>query len=111
MKDCLFCKFIKGEIAKEFVYQDKDVVAFHSIHPEAPIHILIVPKKHIDKLQDISDNDKELLGQVLLAAKKIARQEKIEQGFKVVINCGKRGGQEIFHLHVHLLGGWEGGVD
>ena len=111
MADCLFCKIIKGEISTKFLYQDKDVVAFRSIHTEAPVHILIVPKKHIDKLQDISDNDKEVLGQLLLAAKKIACQEKIEQGFKVVINCGQKGGQEIFHLHVHLLGGWEGGVD
>ena len=111
MTDCLFCKIIKGEIPTEFLYQDKDIVAFRDIHPKAPVHILIVPKKHIDKLQDISDNDKEVLGQLLLAAKKIAGQEKIEQGFKVVINCGQKGGQEIFHLHVHLLGGWEGGVD
>jgi histidine triad (HIT) family protein len=111
MKDCLFCKIIRGEIATEFVYQDKEVVAFRDLHPKAPVHILIVPKKHIDKLQDISDNDRELLGQLLLTAKKIARQEKIEEAFKVVINCGKKGGQEIFHLHVHLLGGWKGGVD
>ncbi|PIU32964.1 histidine triad nucleotide-binding protein [Candidatus Woesebacteria bacterium CG_4_10_14_0_2_um_filter_39_14] len=111
MKDCLFCKIIKGEIPTEFLYQDENVVAFHDLHPKAPVHILIVPKKHIDKLQDISDNDKELLGQLLLAAKKIAGQEKIGEGFKIVINCGQKGGQEIFHLHVHLLGGWEGGVD
>lgn len=111
MKDCLFCKIIRGEIATEFVYQDKEVVAFRDLHPKAPVHILIVPKKHIDKLQDISDNDKELLAQLLLTAKKIAYQEKIEEGFKVIINCGKKGGQEIFHLHVHLLGGWKGGVD
>jgi len=111
MTDCLFCKIIKGEIPTEFVYQDKDVVAFRDINPKAPVHILIVPKKHIAKLQDISDNDKEVLGQLLLAAKKIASQEKIEQGFKIVINCGQKGGQEIFHLHVHLLGGWGGGVD
>jgi len=111
MKDCLFCKIIKGEIPTEFLYQDENVVAFHDLHPKAPVHILIVPKKHIDKLQDISDNDKELLGQLLLAAKKIAGQEEIGEGFKIVINCGQKGGQEIFHLHVHLLGGWEGGVD
>ena len=117
MADCLFCKIIKGEMPTEFLYQDKEVVAFRDINPKAPVHILIIPKKHIEKLQDIGDNEKELLGQLLLIAKKIAFQEKIDEGFKIVINCGEKSGQEVFHLHVHLLAwpagrqdGWKGGV-
>jgi len=112
MTDCLFCKIIKGEISTEFLYQDEDIVAFRDIHPKAPIHILIVPKKHIDKLQNISDNDRDLLGKILLVAQKIAQQEKIDKsGYKVVVNCGEGAGQIVPHLHFHLLGGWkeEGG--
>jgi len=111
MTDCLFCKIIKGEIPTNFVYQDEKFVAFKDIKPSAPVHILVIPKKHIEKLQDINDNEVELLGQLILTAKKIAVQEKIDRGFKVIVNCGREGGQKIFHLHVHLLGGWEGGVD
>jgi histidine triad (HIT) family protein len=110
MENCVFCKIIKGEIPTEFVYQDEDIVAFRDINPEAPVHILIVPKKHIEKLQVVSDNDNEksLLGQALLVAKKIAEREKIAQsGYKVCLNCGEGGGQIIPHLHFHLLGGWK----
>jgi histidine triad (HIT) family protein len=111
MADCLFCQIAKGEIPANIVYQDEQIVAFKDLHPIAPVHILVVPKKHIEKLQDMSDNEDELLGKLILAAKKIAVQEKIDRGFKIIINCGREGGQKIFHLHVHLLGGWEGGVD
>jgi len=106
MADCLFCKIIKGQIKTDFVYQDKDIVAFKDIHPKAPVHILIIPKKHIDKLQDVRDNDRELLGTILLTIKKIAEKLKIDKGYKIIVNCGFQGGQEIFHLHFHLLGGW-----
>ncbi len=107
MKDCLFCKIIKGKTKTKFLYQDKDVVAFRDINPKAPIHVLIVPRKHIAKLQDIGDNDKELLGQIFLVARKMAQSEKIaESGYKVVVNCGEGAGQIVPHLHFHLLGGW-----
>lgn len=106
MNDCVFCQIIKGEIPTNFVYQDKEIVAFPDINPKAPVHILIVPKLHIDKLQDVSDNEKELLGKMLLAAKKIAEQKGISAGFKISINCGELAGQDVFHLHFHLLGGW-----
>ena len=111
MADCLFCKIVEGEIPTEFLYQDEEIIAFRDIDPAAPVHILVIPKKHIEKLQDIGDNENELLGKLVLTAKKIAFQEKIDRGFRVIINCGREGGQKIFHLHVHLLGGWEGGVD
>ncbi len=107
MADCLFCQIIKGKVKTDFVYEDKDIVAFKDIHPKVPVHILILPKKHIDKLQDVGDNDKDLLGSILLVAKKIAISQKIDQGYKIVINCGRKGGQEIFHLHFHLLGDWK----
>jgi len=108
MTDCLFCKIIKGEIPTEFLYQDEEIVAFRDINPKAPVHILIVPKKHIEKLQTVSDNEKSLLGQTLLVAKKIAEREKIAQsGYKVCLNCGEGAGQIVPHLHLHLLGGWK----
>jgi histidine triad (HIT) family protein len=108
MANCLFCKIIKGEIPTDFVYQDEDIVAFRDINPKAPVHILIVPKKHIEKLQVVSDNEKSLLGQALLVAKKIAEREKITQsGYKVCLNCGEGAGQIVPHLHFHLLGGWK----
>lgn len=107
MADCLFCQIIKGKAKTDFVYEDKDIVAFKDIHPKAPVHILILPKKHIDKLQDVGDNDRDLLGSILLAVKKIAISQKIDQGYKIIVNCGRKGGQEIFHLHFHLLGDWK----
>ncbi len=115
MSDCVFCQIIKRKIPAKFLYQDEKIVAFRDINPKAPVHILIVTKKHIEKLQNVGDNEKELLGQILLVVQKIAKQEKIDKvGYKVVINCGKGGGQVIPHLHFHLLGGWkkplEGGV-
>jgi len=108
MTNCIFCKIIKGEIPTEFLYQDEKIVAFRDIKPSAPVHILIVPKKHIEKLQTVSDNEKDLLGQMLLVAQKIAESEKIaKSGYKVCINCGEEVGQIVPHLHIHLLGGWE----
>ena len=108
MKDCIFCKIIKGEIPTNFVYQDEEIVAFRDIKPVAPVHILIVPKLHIDKLQDVTDNERNLLGKMLLVAKEIAEKEKIaESGYRIGINCGKKAGQDVFHLHFHLIGGWK----
>lgn len=110
MENCIFCKIIKGEIPTDFIYEDEKVVVFNDINPAAPVHLLIIPRKHIDKLQDLGDNDKELLGHLLLTANKVAKMKNIEKGFKVTINCGPKGGQKVPHLHVHLLGGWRGGV-
>ena len=106
MDNCIFCKIIKGEIPTNFVYQDEEMVAFRDIKPVAPVHILIVPKLHIDKLQDVTDNERNLLGKMLLVAKEIAEKEKIaESGYRIGINCGKKAGQDVFHLHFHLIGG------
>ena len=106
--DCLFCKIINGEIPSEKVYEDDYVYAFNDISPTAPVHVLIVPKKHISTLNDIEENDAELIGRIYLAAKKIAKEKGIaEDGYRVVTNCNKMAGQTVFHIHFHLIGGRE----
>lgn len=106
MEGCVFCKIIKGEIPKDFVYQDADLVVFNDIHPLAPVHILIVPKRHLEGIQTVKEKDQKILGKLLLVAKKIADRKKLK-GYKLFFNCGKLGGQIIFHLHFHLVGGWK----
>ena len=106
MSDCLFCRIVNKEAKADIVYEDKEVVAFKDIYPAAPVHLLIVPRKHIDSLIDMEDSDAELIGKLHLVANDLARVFKLEKkGFRIVINCGKDAGQAIFHLHLHLLGG------
>ena len=106
MIDCLFCKIVSGKISSDFVYEDDSVVAFHDINPQAPIHILIIPKEHISTLNDIRDKDKKLLGSLQLIASKIAKENNIQSdGFRTVYNCNENAGQTVFHIHLHLLGG------
>lgn len=105
-EDCIFCKIIAGEIPSSVVYEDKDILAFNDINPVAPVHVLIVPKKHIPTITDITGEDAELIGRIHLAAGEIARKLGIfENGFRLVNNCRSDGGQVVFHLHFHLLGG------
>ncbi len=104
--DCLFCKIISGEIQGDVVYQDDDVYAFRDINPQAPTHILIVPKRHIPSMNEAASGDAELLGKLLLAAARIAKDEGVsEDGYRLVINTNRGAGQSVFHIHVHLLGG------
>lgn len=104
--DCLFCKIIKGEIPSEKVYEDEFVFAFKDINPAAPIHILVIPKKHIDSLACLEKDDKEYVWKIHEAMNKIAEQENFKNdGFRVIVNCGKDAGQEVMHLHYHLLAG------
>jgi len=104
MTDCLFCKMANGEIKPDIVYEDNTVLSFRDINPQAPVHILIIPKRHIATLNDL--DDVELAGTLLLTASKIARQENLaEDGYRTVFNCNKQGGQEVYHIHLHLLGG------
>lgn len=104
--DCIFCKIIKKELSAEVVYQDEDIVAFNDRHPRAPIHQLIVPKKHIATLNDLTTEDTILAGNMLQVARHLAKKANIaESGYRTVLNCNKHGGQEVFHLHLHLLGG------
>jgi len=106
MQDCLFCKITHREIQAEFVYEDEDFVAFHDIKPRAPVHILIVPKKHIPTMNDITAEDSSLLGRLMLTAKAVAEKTGVaSSGYRLIINCGKDGGQVIDHLHLHVLGG------
>lgn len=107
MSDCLFCKIIKGELPSKIVYKDDKMVAFHDINPKAPIHVLLVPVKHMGSIIDVTDDDKELLGELTLGIKKIAQKLGIDKnGYKVVANNGAGAGQLVFHLHYHILGGW-----
>ncbi len=104
MSDCLFCKMVAGEIKPDIVYQDETVLAFRDVNPQAPVHILIIPKKHVETLNDLEDSV--LAGHLLKTAVNLAKQEGLaEDGYRTVFNCNKNGGQEVFHLHMHLLGG------
>jgi histidine triad (HIT) family protein len=103
--DCLFCRMIKGEVPSKKVFEDERAFAFEDIRPQAPTHVLVVPKKHIRGLKEAQAADAELVGYCQLVAAKIARQRGIEDGYRTVLNVGPNSGQSVFHLHVHLLGG------
>ena len=106
MSDCLFCKIVNKEMEADIVYEDDEIVAFKDINPAAPIHILIIPRKHFDSLIDVQEDDALLMGKLHLIANHLAGIFNIkERGFRIVINCGQEGGQAIGHLHLHLLGG------
>jgi len=105
-KDCLFCRIVNKELSSKIVYEDEQVVAFEDINPQAPTHVLVVPRKHIAGLNDASADEAKLLGQLQLVAAQVARARGIvESGYRVVINNGRGAGQSVFHLHLHLLGG------
>jgi histidine triad (HIT) family protein len=105
--ECLFCKIVAGSIPARKVYEDEQSFAFHDINPQAPVHVLIIPKKHIAGLSDLRghEEEKRLLGHLHSVASEIAREHKLESGYRTVINTGADAGQTVFHLHVHLLGG------
>ncbi|WP_100550919.1 histidine triad nucleotide-binding protein [Caedibacter taeniospiralis] len=105
MSDCIFCKIIRGEINTQKVYEDSDILAFHDAFPVAETHVLVVPKKHIDSLNHVEEKDLELVGKINLAIPKLAETLGLNAGFKTLINTGRAGGQTIFHLHYHILGG------
>ena len=105
-EDCIFCKIASGMIPVKFIYEDNDLIAFADINPAAPVHVLVIPRKHLTSLQHAEAADRELLGQAMLALPKIAEQLGLAQeGFRIVINSGKNGGQSVMHLHWHILGG------
>ncbi|MGR9000384.1 MAG: histidine triad nucleotide-binding protein [Gammaproteobacteria bacterium] len=104
MTNCLFCKMVNGEIKPDTVFEDDNVLAFRDVNPQAPVHILVIPKRHIATLNDL--DDAELSGQLLKTAVNLAKQEGLsEDGYRTVFNCNKHGGQAVYHLHLHLLGG------
>ena len=104
--DCVFCKIAAGEIPSKFLYEDDEVVAFADLHPQAPVHVLVIPRKHIQSLNHLSDGEMPLFDHMIKAAQQVAKDKGIfEKGYKLVINTGREGGQVIQHLHLHLLGG------
>ncbi len=105
MEDCTFCKIIKGEIPSNKVYEDDEILAFKDINPLAPVHILVIPKKHISSTDDLEENDEKLVGKIFTVLKNLAKENGLKNGYRIVNNCGKDGGQEVKHLHFHLLGG------
>lgn len=106
MPDCIFCKMVAGEIRSDIVYQDEHVLAFRDINPQAPTHVLVVPREHIATLNDLTPQQASLIGRMYLAARAVARQEGIaERGYRTLINCNLEAGQTVYHLHLHVLGG------
>lgn len=104
--DCIFCKIVNKEIPAKIIFEDKDILAFFDIHPLAPVHVLIIPKKHIVSMNDVTETDIKLLGKMIVKAKDIAKELQIsEGGYKLLIRTGKDGGQEVAHIHLHLIGG------
>ncbi len=106
MSNCIFCKIAKGEIESDIVSEKQNIVAFRDVNPQAPTHILIIPKEHIPMVAKLQQEDQPLIGEMVLAAKEIAEQEGLdEKGYRLVFNNGDHGGQDVYHIHLHLLGG------
>ena len=105
MGNCIFCKIARGEIPSNKIYEDEDVYAFHDIHPVAPVHFMLIPKLHIASLMEANDSYATLFGKMLVLAPRLAKEQGLDNGFRTVINSGKGGGQEVFHLHIHIIGG------
>ena len=106
-KDCIFCQIVQGQTDTEMLYQSDSLVVFKDINPHAPVHLLLVPKRHIRSINDLSDADREILAELTMVAKEMAREHGVaKSGYKLLYNVEKGGGQLVFHLHMHLLGGW-----
>jgi histidine triad (HIT) family protein len=106
MTDCLFCKMVSGDITPDTVYEDDQVLAFRDLNPQAPLHVLVIPRQHISTLNELNDSNEQLAGHLLAAAAKVAAQEGYaDSGYRTVMNCNADGGQTVFHLHLHLLAG------
>ncbi|GAB5046044.1 histidine triad nucleotide-binding protein [Thermodesulfovibrio sp. TK110] len=104
--NCIFCRIIKKEIPSKIIYEDELVLAFEDIAPQAPIHVLVIPKKHYSTLLEIDEGKKELIGHIFMVIKKIAKEKGVdERGFRIVLNCNSQGGQTVYHVHFHLLAG------
>ncbi len=104
-ENCIFCKIVRGEIPSRKIYEDDDILAFHDIHPAAPVHFLIIPKRHIESLAAVEVSDQAVLGKMMLKASELARDQGLGDGFRTIVNTGRVGCQEVYHLHIHVLGG------
>ncbi len=106
MSNCIFCRIVEGKIPAKIIHQDQQTVAFEDINPQAPVHILVIPKRHIASIQELGEQERELLGHVVLTCTKIAKEKGLpDTGYRLVTNIGRDGGQSVFHLHWHILGG------
>jgi histidine triad (HIT) family protein len=106
MEDCIFCKIVRGEIPSTIIYENDGALAFEDIHPMAPVHVVVIPKKHIATLMDVTGDGMDTMGSIISAVQEVAKMKGVdEKGFRMVINCNEEGGQLVFHLHVHVLGG------
>ena len=105
MQDCIFCKIVRGELPSKKVYEDDEVLAFHDIHPLAPVHFMLVPKRHIASLAEAVPEDAPVLGRMLALCGRLAREQGLPDGFRTVVNTGRIGRQDVMHVHVHVLGG------
>ena len=105
MSDCIFCKIVRGEIPCRKVYEDGDMLAFNDIHPVAPVHFMIIPKRHVDSLGDCDDSHAPELGRMMAMAGRLARAEGASDGFRTIVNTGRVGRQDVYHLHIHIIGG------
>jgi len=105
VQDCIFCKIVRGEIPSEKVYEDDEVFAFHDIHPQAPVHFMLIPKRHIASLADATPDDAGVLGRMMSLAGRLAREQGSPDGFRTIVNTGRIGRQDVMHVHLHILGG------
>lgn len=103
--DCLFCKIVTRQIPAKIVHEDSDSLAFRDINPQAPTHIIIIPKEHSEKISDLNEDNYTTVSKLVLIANRLAKSEQLKEGFRLVFNCGPNGGQTVYHLHMHLLGG------
>lgn len=103
---CIFCHIIEHRLPAEILYEDKEITVFKDVNPSAPVHLLIVPRKHIDSLSALSEKDAEIIKKMVLVAKLMAEKQGIQNGYRLMINNGREAGQVVYHLHMHLLGGW-----
>lgn len=107
MTDCIFCRIVSGEIPAKKIYEDDDVLAFHDAHPAAPVHFLVIPKRHIPSMADLRPEDAEVMGKAITVIGRLAREQGCTDGFRTIVNTGRVGRQEVYHLHIHVLGGTE----
>lgn len=105
MNDCIFCRIVRGEIPSKKVYEDEHVFAFHDINPVAPVHVLVVPKVHVDSMAHLDEEHEAAMGRLMVAAGRIAREQGCTDGFRTIVNTGRVGLQEVYHLHLHIVGG------
>lgn len=106
MEDCIFCKIVKGEIPSKKVYEDKNILAFYDVNPEAPIHVLVIPKEHISSVNEINQENSKIISDIFIVINKIVRELKIaEDGYRIITNTGENGGQSVKHMHFHVIGG------